>query len=183
MHFLLWTKGSHEYNNFNTFKCSDENLPNSSCHFPNHKSVFLQILHDSSVSWNITHLYFFRWNFVYCILCIKRTNQSANFLDFLVLGSKFTKFLSFLKQKNCFQILHHSSVLWDITPLYFFGWNCTYFQQKEPIKVQIWWNFAWAVKSLKFCTLMGTHYKYHIDFLLKKYRRLISHDTEEWCKV
>ena len=32
---------------------SDENLPNSSCHFPNHKSVFLQILHDSSVSWNM----------------------------------------------------------------------------------------------------------------------------------
>ena len=50
MHFLLWTKGSHENTNFDTFKCSDENLPNSSCHFPNHKSVFLQILHDFSVS-------------------------------------------------------------------------------------------------------------------------------------
>ena len=50
MHFLLWTKGSHENTNFDTFKCSDENLPNSACHFPNHKSVFLQILHDSSVS-------------------------------------------------------------------------------------------------------------------------------------
>ena len=53
MHFLLWTKGSHENTNFDIFKCSDENLLNSSCHFPNHKSVFLQILHDSSVSWNI----------------------------------------------------------------------------------------------------------------------------------
>ena len=52
MHFLLWTKGSHEAN-FDIFKCSDENLLNSSCHFPNHKSVFLQILHDSSVSWNM----------------------------------------------------------------------------------------------------------------------------------
>ena len=31
----------------------------SSCHFPNHKSVFLQILHHSSVSWKITPLYFF----------------------------------------------------------------------------------------------------------------------------
>ena len=53
MHFLLWTKGSHENTNFDIFKCSDENLLNSSCHFPNHKSVFLQILHDSSVSWNM----------------------------------------------------------------------------------------------------------------------------------
>ena len=44
MHFILWTKGSHENTNFDTFKCSDENLLNSSCHFPNHESVFLQIL-------------------------------------------------------------------------------------------------------------------------------------------
>ena len=34
-----------------------------------------------------------------CILCAKGTNQSATFLDFLVLRSKFTKFLSFSKQK------------------------------------------------------------------------------------
>ena len=52
MHFLLRTKGSHE-TNFDIFKCSDENVLTSSCHFPTHRSVFLQILHDSSVSWNI----------------------------------------------------------------------------------------------------------------------------------
>ena len=59
IHFLLWTKGSHQSSNSDTFNCSGENLPNSSCHFPNHKSVFLQILHHSSVSWKITSLYFF----------------------------------------------------------------------------------------------------------------------------
>ena len=59
------------------------------------------------------------------------------------------------------QILHHSSVSWDITPLYFFSWNFIYFQQKKPIKVQIWWKFTWAVKSLKFCTLMGSFCKNH----------------------
>ena len=53
MHFLLWTKESHENTNFDIFKCFDENLLNLWCHFPNHISVFLQILHDSSVSWNI----------------------------------------------------------------------------------------------------------------------------------
>ena len=48
--FVFWTKGSHKNTNFDIFQCSDENLPNSSCHFPNHKSFFLQILHDSSIS-------------------------------------------------------------------------------------------------------------------------------------
>ena len=56
--FLLWTKGSHQSPNFDTFKCSGENLPNFSCLFSNHWSVFLQNLHNSSVSWKVTPLYF-----------------------------------------------------------------------------------------------------------------------------
>ena len=40
-----------------TFECSDQNSPNS-CHFWNNRSVFLQILHQSSGSWDITPLYF-----------------------------------------------------------------------------------------------------------------------------
>ena len=56
----------------------------------------------------------------------------------------------------------------------------------EPIKTQIWWNFMWAVESLKFCTLIGffgPNQKYSTEKNTKKYRRVISHDTEEWCKV
>ena len=60
IHFLLCIKGSNESPNFENFMCSGENLPNSSCHFPNHKSVFLQILHHTLVSWNKTPLYFFQ---------------------------------------------------------------------------------------------------------------------------
>ena len=52
MHFLLWTKESHENTNFDIFKCSDENLLNSACHFPNHKSVFIKFC-MTLVSWNI----------------------------------------------------------------------------------------------------------------------------------
>ena len=37
-------------------------MANSSYHFPNHKPVFLQILHHSLVSWKITPLYFFSPN-------------------------------------------------------------------------------------------------------------------------
>ena len=38
MHFRFLTKGSHENTNFDILKCSDENLPNCSCHFPNHST-------------------------------------------------------------------------------------------------------------------------------------------------
>ena len=58
-----------------------------------------------------------------------------------------------------------------------------YFQQKEPIKVRIWRNFTWAVKNLKFYTLMGSFCPNHKMFQLKKYGRVISHVNEEWCKV
>ena len=51
--------------NFDTFKCSGENLPNLSCHFSNHQLVFLQNLHCSSVSWKITPLCFFSSNNIY----------------------------------------------------------------------------------------------------------------------
>ena len=63
--FLLWTKGSHQSPNFDTFKCSGENLPNFSCYFSNHKCFFREILHRYSVSWKITALYFCCSNITY----------------------------------------------------------------------------------------------------------------------
>ena len=114
MYFLLGTEGFHESTSFDTFKCADGNLPNCSCHFPNHESVFLQILHNSSVSWKITRL----------TLCtLHERDQNANFGDFWVLGSKLTKFLSFLKQQigfssnftSFFSIMrNNSSVLFSL---------------------------------------------------------------------
>ena len=65
IHFLLCIKGFNDSPNFENFMCSGENLPNSSCHFPNHKSVFLQILHHTLVSWNIAPLYFFSTSITY----------------------------------------------------------------------------------------------------------------------
>ena len=41
----------------------------------------------------------------------------------------------------------------------------------------------WLVESLKFCFLIGSFCPNLIKFQLKKYRRVFSHDTEEWCKV
>ena len=42
---------------FETFKCSGQNSSNSSCQFWNDKSIPLQILHHSSLSWHITLLW------------------------------------------------------------------------------------------------------------------------------
>ena len=41
---------------FGTFKCSGQNSSNSTCQFWNDKSILLQNLHDSSLSWHITSL-------------------------------------------------------------------------------------------------------------------------------
>ena len=56
IHFLLWIKGPNKSPNLETFFCS--------VHFPDHKTVFLQVLHHSLVSWNITSLYFFNSNVI-----------------------------------------------------------------------------------------------------------------------
>ena len=57
------------------------NLPNFSCHFWKHKSVFLQILYQSSVPSYIPPLYFFSSNIIY-------------FGQISQLKSKFFRFLS-----------------------------------------------------------------------------------------
>ena len=50
---------------FETFECSGQILSNSLCQFWNDKSIPLQILYPSSVSWKITPLYFFSSNNIY----------------------------------------------------------------------------------------------------------------------
>ena len=70
------------------------------------------------------------------------------------------------------QILHQYLGSWDITPLYFFSENFIYF--KEPIKVQIWRNFTWAVERLTFSTLMDSFGRNHVQFLLKSILSLMT---------
>ena len=136
------------------------------CYFPNQKLVFLQILHHSLVSWKVTPLHFFRSN-------ITGKDQSANIWDFWVLTSKFTKFLSFLKQQISFisNFFYQSLVPSNITSLYFLSWIIIYLGQKQPIKVQIFEIFEclsqnllnsscqfWTSQFLfKFCIFLHCH--------------------------
>ena len=50
---------------FETFECLGQILSNSLCQFWNDKSIPLQILYPSSISWKITPLYFFSSNNIY----------------------------------------------------------------------------------------------------------------------
>ena len=79
--------------------------------------------------------------------------------------------------------MHHSSVSWEITLLYFFSWNCTWFGQKEPIKVQ---NFRLSTAHVNFhqlCTLIDSFCWKYIKFKVKRYIAVMSHDSEDWCKI
>ena len=66
-HYILSTKVSHQSANFQTFQCLVHCSPNSSCHFSNKKSVFLQSFDIFLVLWEKILLYFFSLNLIcYC---------------------------------------------------------------------------------------------------------------------
>ena len=58
-----------------------------------------------------------------------------------------------------------------------------WFGQKEPMKVR---NFRLSTAHVKFhkiCTLIGPFCWKYINLSEKKYRGLMPHGTEEWCKI
>ena len=175
---MQWETASHKVLVFFLIQCwnsvlelsTGENLPNPSCHFSNHKLVFLQILHFSSMSYKITPLYFIRSNVIY--FAQKEPIKMHIFETFQCSGQNLLNSCHFWNNRSVFfQVLHHSLVSWDITPLYIFSWNFLYFEHKKPImKVQICWTFLWAGKSQKFCTLMDPFCSNEIS-LVKKVQR------------
>ena len=149
IHFLLWAKGSHQSSSFDNFECSGENLPNSSCHFPSNKSVFLQILHHSSISWEITPLYFFSSNNIYYTQ--KEPIKVKIFETFEWSGQNLSNSLCQFWTDNSIpiQILYPSLISWKIPPLYIlFSSSKTYFAQEEPIKVKNFETFKCSGQNL-----------------------------------
>ena len=145
IHSLLLIKGSHRNRNIETFECSSKNLPNSSCHFPKHKSVFLQILHDSSLSWNITPLYFFSSKIIYFVQ--KEHIKVHIFETFECSGQNFSNFSSqFWNDKSIpLQIFqcHETQLLYNFLAE-------VLYTLMEHIKVEIWWNLREQLKVLSF---------------------------------
>ena len=97
---MLLKKVAHQCANFQTCHCFHPNSPNSSCHFWNQESVFLQTLHHSSVMRHNSPVLFLN-------LCMDKRIQSSKrkFSDFRLLAWKWTKFfVSFFKPKVSFTL-------------------------------------------------------------------------------
>ena len=124
---------------FETFECSGQILSNSLCQFWNDKSILLQILYPSSVSWKITPLYFFSSNNIY--FAQKEPIKMKIFETFECSGQNLSNFLcQFWKNTSIpLQILNPSPVSLNIIPPYLFSSNniYIYFVQKESIKMKI----------------------------------------------
>ena len=211
--YILSKKGTHQSANYQTFNCSHENQATSQfsfkfciqCHdtkflwnfpaellrfgqkesikvqilrlscalmkvhpiphasFETTRSRFIQILHHCSVSWKITPLYFFSSN-IY-------TLEKTQFSDFWMVEWKFKihqiLFVMFETTIQFFFKLCITLQCHERTLLYFFSWNCTWFEEKEPIKVQ---NFRLSTAHVKFHqigTLIGPFCWKYIKFQLK----------------
>ena len=115
-------------------------LPNS-CYFWNKRSVFLQTLHQSSRSWDITPL-----NFLAKILYTLRSLPKHKFGEIWCEQLKVWNFA--LWWAPFVQIMYNFSYVWKMT------W-------------EIWWVLTWAVKNLKICTLMGYFCQKYLTFELK----------------
>ena len=72
------------------------------------------------------------------------------------------------------------SVWWQITLPYFFSWKCTWLGQNEPIKVQ---NVILLTAEAKYHQIYAFIGSLKHKSLAKKYRGVISHDIQDWCKI
>ena len=133
IHFLLWRKGSHQSPNFLTFQCSGENLLNSSCHFWKYKSVFDQVLDQSSVPSNKNQLYFFSSIIIYFVQ--QKPIKVQIFEIFECSGENLSKSsCQFWTNKSIpVQIWYHSSLSWRKTHtwvMFHDNEECSKFEEK-----------------------------------------------------
>ena len=133
---------------FETCKCLSQNLSNFLCQFGNDKSLPLQILHRSSVSWEITPLYFSSSKNKY--FPQKERIKVNIFEDFDFSGQNLSNTLCqfWIDKLMALQILYSFSVSWKITPLYIFSSSNIYFAQKESIKMKIFETFECSSQNL-----------------------------------
>ena len=112
-------------------------MSNSLCQFWNNKSIPPQILYSSLVSWKIAPLYLFSSSNIYSS---QKEPIKVNIFDTIkCLGQNSSNSSCQFRNDKSFplQILHHSSLSWQITPLWFLSSYFFYFKLKDPIKVPI----------------------------------------------
>ena len=150
---------------FETFECSGQISSNFLCQFWNDKSIPLQIVYPSSVSWKITPLYFLTSNNIY--FAQKESIKMKIFETFECACQNLSNFLcQFWNDKLIpLQIVYSCSASWKIIPLYFFSSNNIYFAQKERIINENFWDFKCLGQNLsnssqflfKYCIILHCH--------------------------
>ena len=150
--------------------------------FETTRSGFIQILHHLSVSWKITPLYFLA--------------QTSNTLDKNNPRREIFRLLSgWVRIQQIFHVIFETSILFYFKLCITFQCHerelfCTFlygtlydFYKRIPSKCKIsekFWLLRW--NFTKFILDKLLFWKY-IKFQLKKCRRVMSHDTEDWCKI
>ena len=119
-HYRLWLKAIRWRANFwDLWVLRCQNSLNSSCQFWTNKSIPLQILHHSPVSWRIASLYFFSSNIIYFG---QRQPITGQILETFECSSQnwSNSLCQFWNDKSFpLQIFHQSSVSLRITPFLF----------------------------------------------------------------
>ena len=117
IHFLLWINGPHQSPNVETFKCSGEHFPNSSCHFWKKESLFLQILYQYSVPSNMTSLFFFSSNIIHFSQRQPIKVQIFEIFEWLNQNSSNSSYQFWTEKWIPLQFLYLFSLSWQIPPL------------------------------------------------------------------
>ena len=141
----------------------DKIIATINCDFRNYKRGFLQILHDSSVSWKISPPYFFSSKIVY--FAWKGLIKVQILETFECLDQNSLNSCKFWNNKLVFLQIWINLQYHETTLLYFFWLKLDILSTKGTYQSTNLMKFTWAVKIfLKFCTLIGSFCKYHEKF-------------------
>ena len=169
---MLLTKRAHQCSIFQTLSAPMKVHPIPHAIFGTKRSGF-KILHHCSVSWKITPLYFLA-QISYTL--DKNGPSSDIFKPFEWLGENSPNSLChFWNQESIFlQTVHHLSVSWNITLMYFFISIFICFGQKNSVKVQI---FRLSTASMKINQIPYVIFQATSQFSFKFCNTFQCHDT------
>ena len=163
---------------FETFECSTQILSNSLCQFWNDKLIPLQILYLSSPWWKIIPLCFFSSKNIY--FALKELSKMKISESFKCSGQSLSNSLCQFWNDELIplQILHLSSVSWNIIPLYFFSSNIYTLLKRSPLK----WNFLRiSIARVKFYQIPYASFETTTRFLSKFCISLQFHERLFLC--
>ena len=149
---------------FETLERSGQNLSNSLCQFLNNKSIALQILYPSLVSWKITPLFFFSTNNIYFVQKEHIKMKLSETFKCSGQNSSNFSFQFWIDKSVPLQILHYSSFSWHITHLWKLSSYFSYFGLKDHVNIPI---LGLSMAVVKICHIPPVIFQTASQFSLK----------------